>query len=203
MAHALDTQTFDPGQYFNYSNNGAHLVSAILAEATGMPVLDYARIKLFDPLGIPTNPASQPALDDPDVDNAGFAWAADPQGINGGGSGLRLRAQDMAKIGLLYLNGGLWQGKQIVPADWVHTATKPHVDTGDNGYGYMWWVLGKFDGDQAYQASGYGGQMIRVIPARELVFVYQVWPDPDHPNPYVDPRMERTFTELIAPTYKS
>lgn len=205
VADILGKQTDEPGEYWTYSSNSAHLASAILVEATGMPVLDYARAKLFDPLGIPSTPAAQPAPDDPDVDNAGFGWAADPQGINVGGYGLRLRAQDMAKIGLLYLNNGLWQGQQVVPADWTHTATTQHHDMGYDGgtYGYLWFALSKIDGDPAFQAMGYGGQVIRVIPARELVFVYQVWPDPEHPNPFTIPRIERTFTELIAPTYKT
>ena len=203
VADILGKQTYDPGQYWTYSSSSAHLASAILAEATGMPVLDYARARLFGPLGIPSTPAAQPAPDDPDfLAESGFGWAVDPQGINVGGFGLRLRAQDMAKIGLLYLNNGLWEGQQVVPAKWVHKATKEQVDTGDDGYGYLWWALPKVDGDPAYQASGYGGQLIRVIPDRELVVVYQVWPDPENPNPFINPRLDRTFAETIAPTYK-
>ena len=130
VADILDKQAVDPGSEFTYSSNSAHLVSTILAEATGMPVLDYARAKLFDPLGIPSTPAAQQNINDPDAwDGPGFGWAVDPQGINVGGFGLRLRAQDMAKLGLLYLHNGLWDGQQVVPADWVHQATIKHADT--------------------------------------------------------------------------
>jgi CubicO group peptidase (beta-lactamase class C family) len=94
-----------------------------------LPLLDYARATLFDPLGIQTRPADQPTFTDwADLtDPAGFEWYVDPHGVNTGGLGLALRARDMAKIGLLYLNLGAWQGQQVVPADWVTTATTEHV----------------------------------------------------------------------------
>ena len=101
----------------------------------------------------------------------------DPQGVNVGGFGLRLRAQDMAKLGLLYLQDGVWQGQQVVPSDWISRATTEQADNGDGGYGYLWWV-DQIDGDPAYTALGRGGQRIWVIPNPELVVVYQVWTDP-------------------------
>ena len=73
----------------------------------------------------------------------------DPQDINVGGYGLRLRAQDMAKLGLLFLHNGSWEGHQVVPADWVHQATTKRADNGGDGYGYLWWVH-QLDGDPAY-----------------------------------------------------
>ena len=205
VADILDKQVWDPGTHWYYSNNSAHLAAAVLAEATGMPVLDYARAKLFDPLGIPTTPAAQPDVTDPDVlDGAGFGWAVDPQDINLGGYGLRLRAQDMAKLGLLFLHNGSWEGHQVVPADWVHQATTKRADNGGDGYGYLWWVI-QLDGDPSYAAVGSGGQRIIVIPDRQLVIVSQVWTDPATGNhaQTVEEKLNNVLFTLIAPTYKA
>ena len=82
-------------------------------------VLDYAREKLFDPLGISTRKAFSEPLPDvfaPEFSKAGFGWGTDPEGIQIGGFGLRLRAPDMLKIGELYRQGGVWNDQQIVPA---------------------------------------------------------------------------------------
>ena len=125
-----------PGQNFLYSDTSAHLVAAVLAAALERvdgerprTVLEYARAKLFDPLGINT----QPAFSDTLVDSfgrpfakAGFAWGTDPNGIEIGGYGLRLTAPDMIKLGELYRHdGALREGKQIVPAEWIRQATTP------------------------------------------------------------------------------
>jgi CubicO group peptidase (beta-lactamase class C family) len=176
----------EPGKGFDYSNGDAHLLSAILVTATGQSVLDYARVKLFDPLGIVTRPAAQPlavASNIPAYDRAAFAWPVDPQGRNTGWTLLKLRPADMAKIGMLYLNGGQWNGRRIVSAAWVREATKaqvPGVRTGD-AYGYMWWVT-TADGDPAFLASGFGGQMIEVVPRRRLVVVVSTALDLADPN---------------------
>ena len=131
VAKILADSYSPPGVGFHYSDAGSHLLSAILAQATGMPTLDYARAVLFDPLGIPSVQLAHPG--DPDAswesfEAADFAWAFDPQGVNIGGWGLRLRARDMAKIGLLYLNGGRWQGQQVVPADWVRPDSRQELN---------------------------------------------------------------------------
>lgn len=171
-----------PGQGFHYSNAGSHLLSAILVRATGRSTLDYAREVLFDPLGIPSLPAFEPTLNGEDwqsfgqaFESADFAWPVDPQGVHTGGWGLRLRARDLAKIGLLYLGNGRWQDQQVVPAGWVREATRAQVDTRDGytpSYGYQWWVT-TADGDAAYAALGTGGQVLEVVPSRDLVVVFQ------------------------------
>ncbi|TYL52885.1 serine hydrolase domain-containing protein [Agromyces mariniharenae] len=180
----LGQQTLDPTTGFSYANNSAHLVAAILVEATGVPLLEYARTALFDPLGIATRPAEQPTFADwADLnDLSDFGWYVDPQGINLGGLGLWLRAQDLAKIGLLYLDHGAWNGRQVVPADWVKAATTEHVPleagvegfapTGEVGYGYLWWTS-LVDGAAAFSANGSFGQRVLVVPARDLVVVTQ------------------------------
>jgi CubicO group peptidase (beta-lactamase class C family) len=171
-----------PGEGFHYSNGGSHLLSAILVQATGMSTLDYAREVLFDPLGIPSTPAYEPVATgedwksfDESFETADFAWAVDPQGVHIAPWGLRLRALDLAKIGLLYLNEGRWQDRQVVPEDWIREATTAQVETGGGYtpmYGYQWWVT-TADGVPAYAALGSGGQVIAVVPSRGLVVVFQ------------------------------
>jgi CubicO group peptidase (beta-lactamase class C family) len=136
-------------------------------------VLDYARAKLFDPLGIVSTPALQPLADPKNFASyqaAAFAWPVDPQGRQTGWALLTLRPRDLAKIGELYRSGGLWQGRQVVPAAWVEESTTGHVDSQGAGesYGYLWWV-GTSAGKPAYRADGFGGQLIEVVPARDLV----------------------------------
>lgn len=103
------------------------------------------------------------------------AIASDSQGISDGGNGVSMNIYDMAKFGLLYLNGGIWQGEQIVPAQWVKDSTSVQYDrsTGSADYGYQWWV--RTFGDQgydAYFAQGHAGQYIFVVPEIELIVAF-------------------------------
>jgi CubicO group peptidase (beta-lactamase class C family) len=160
-----------------YSNTGPHLLGAVLTEATGMSPLDYARSKLFDPLGIDTRPAVE-SLNQKQYEAADFAWPTDPRGIHFGWGYMKLRPQDMLKLGQLYLDEGVWQGKRILPAAWVREATTRQVD-GDRAtsqlpdYGYLWWV-GEMDQERAFAAIGSGGQLVTVVPDRRLVVVTSV-----------------------------
>jgi CubicO group peptidase (beta-lactamase class C family) len=214
VASILREQAVDPGTKFSYTNNSAHLVAAILVEATGMPLLEYARATLFDPLGITTRPADQPTFTDwADLaDPSGFGWYVDPQGVNLGGFGISLRAQDMAKIGLLYLDHGSWQGRQVVPAHWVTTATTEHVPleagvegfapAGEIGYGYLWWTT-RVDGEAAYSANGSFGQRILVVPSRDLVVVTQAdFTSRTRDWAPGDTTVNDAFTSLIAPAFR-
>jgi CubicO group peptidase (beta-lactamase class C family) len=159
---------------FAYSSRGSHLLAAILQQATGQPVLDFAREKLFDPMGIATEPADQshvPISDLPAYDRApGFGWSTDPEGLNLGFSDLKITAPDMVKLGQLYLDGGQWQDQQLVPAAWVATSTTNHLADADpsSGYGYQWWVFDS-SGHPAFGAMGLAGQMIQVVPDLGLV----------------------------------
>ncbi len=162
-----------PGQEFRYSNGGSHLTAAILEKATGMSVLQYARSRLFEPLGIDSEPAFEPLMRRSEIDEyeaAAFAWPVDPQGRHAGFGLLKLLPRDLARIGQLYLDEGKWENEQLLPADWVAASTTTQVEVNDqaSGYGYLWWI--KDDGDApAYLAWGFGGQAIRVIPDRGLV----------------------------------
>ena len=165
---------------FAYSDAGSHLLSAVLTRATGQSVLEFARANLFDPLGIPSEPAFEPVFVADVADeafwtafyDADFAWMMDPQGNHGGGAGLKLRPQDLARIGQLYLDGGRWNGEQVISASWVQASTSAQVDAYEDldSYGYLWWVT-ELVRDPAYLASGLGGQIIAVAPDRDLVVV--------------------------------
>lgn len=179
VRHIVTHPELPPGQRFLYSNATSHLLSAILSEKTGEPALHYARARLFDPLGIDTTPAlvrvdgmsRERAMEE--YDEAGFAWPADPQGVSTGWWGLRLRPRDMVRFGQLFLAEGVWDGERLVPADWVEEATREQVAATDgllDGYGFQWWTT-QTDGEHSFQAIGYGGQHIVVLPSRRLVVV--------------------------------
>jgi CubicO group peptidase (beta-lactamase class C family) len=138
----------EPGSRFNYSDATAHLLSAVLQKATGMSAMDYATAKLFRPMGI----------------NA--LWPSDPQGISMGFSEINMTPRDMAKIGLLYLNKGMWDGVQLVPAFWIAVSTTPKIWTGADDYGYLWWTP-----QGSFQARGLGEQYIVVAPAANVIAV--------------------------------
>ena len=112
-------------------------------------VLDYAREKLFDPLGIWKRRASPGRVPDPLITpgfvTADFGWGTDPNGIELGAYGLRLTPPDMLKIGELYRGGGVWNGQQIVPAAWIQQCTSPATYESQIGgpleYGLLWWIL--------------------------------------------------------------
>lgn len=157
---------------FDYSAQGAHLLSAILAEATGMSVLDYARSRFFDPLGI-------------DTKSAEFAWPTDSTGLNLGWSSLKLAPADLAKIGQLYVDDGKWRGEQVVSASWVRDATKVQVDnvahpsdnfSGYGGYGYGWWLI-EADSSPAFFVADLSGQLLEVLPSHSLVVVVASQPE--------------------------
>ena len=145
-------------------------MSIILQKITGLTLRDYARQKLFEPLGI-----------------TAVEWSIDPQGYTTGNSGLRLKPRDMAKIGYLYLQQGRWNGAQIVPQQWVTASTTKHIETQglmnaaeDDGYGYGWWI----DAFGGYSAHGFGGQYIFVLPKLDMVVVFTSGlPDSQFPAP--------------------
>lgn len=147
-----------PGETFHYHTGCTHLLAVVLAEATGMSALDFAKTFLFGPLGITE-----------------AEWWTDERGYYTGGMGLHLRPRDMVKIGELFLREGAWEGVQVLPASWVRASTSMHVST-DNastfgpGYGYLWWV-GHGQGREFYFANGYAGQFILVSSDLDLVVV--------------------------------
>ena len=141
-----------PGTKFNYCNGVTFLLSAILQQKTGMNALTFANKHLFEPLGI----------DD-------HWWSSNVQGITFGYSRLHLRPRDMAKIGYLYLNNGMWEDRQLISSQWIVESTRKHMSTtGSIGYGYQWWTTDSHE----YLAMGYGGQFIFVVPDKNIVAVF-------------------------------
>ena len=127
---------------FGYSSRSSHLLSAILTSATGRPVLDYAREKLFVPLGISSEPAATPVDPDATYDTVpGFGWRS-IRAATLGYSSLKITPVEMAALGQLYLDGGQWQGEQVVPEAWVRESTQPlrQCRVRRPEYGYQWWI---------------------------------------------------------------
>jgi CubicO group peptidase (beta-lactamase class C family) len=148
-----------PGTKWTYNSGGSQLLSGIIRTATGRFIDDYAGEMLFRPLGI-----------------RDVHWKKTPTGHPDTEGGLYLSAGDLAKIGLLYLRDGMWEGPRILPDGWVRAATTPHV-TGLPGrwnYGYQWWLTER-DGVDIWAGQGFGGQLLIVIPSRDIVAVVHAW----------------------------
>lgn len=143
----------EPGQTFNYNGGTANLLSALITEITGQNALAFATANLFEPLGIN------------DV-----LWNKDRLGNNLGGAGISMKPRDMAKFGYLYLNNGIWNGQQILTADFCQAATTTHTKrTSSTGYGYQsWWTSLS---DNTYYTSGLNGQRILIDPEANIVAV--------------------------------
>lgn len=149
---------------------GPDVLTGILARVTGQPVLQFAAENLFSPLGITVQRSvvfgsKQEQLQfNRATDLSG--WAADASGTNTAGWGLTLSPMDMAKLGQLYLAGGVWGGRQVVPEQWVRQSTREHSRCAEMGlgYGYLWWLH-----PQGFAALGDGGNAIYVDAANGLV----------------------------------
>jgi Beta-lactamase len=154
-----------PGTKFLYNSAGTYMLSAIVTKVTGQKVIDYLRPRLFEPLGI-----------------YGADWEVSPQNVNTGGWGLRLKTEDMAKFGQLYLQGGRWKGKQLLPHEWVKEATTMHIlqdpgasqvkrDSSDwlQGYCYQMWRCR----NNGVRADGAFGQFIIMLPDQDAVIAIQ------------------------------
>ncbi len=157
-----------PGNIFVYNSLATYMLSAILTKVTGKRALDYLQPRLFRPLGI-----------------VGATWDESPQGIQIGGWGLKVKTEDMAKLGLFYLQKGQWNGKQLLPESWFDEATvaqvpslpagvkkenlKVNAEDSDwtQGYGYQLWR----SRHNSYRADGLNGQFILILPEKNSVIV--------------------------------
>ncbi|HTI71197.1 MAG TPA: serine hydrolase [Candidatus Limnocylindria bacterium] len=144
-----------PGTHFKYNTAATFMLSAIVQKQTGQTVLDYLQPRLFHPLGI----------DHP-------TWDTNFQGVSLGGYGLKVRTEDIAKFGQLYLQQGKWEERQLVPASWVASATSKQTSNGssptsdwDQGYGYQFWRCRH----GAYRGDGAFGQYCLVLPEQDAV----------------------------------
>lgn len=162
-----------PAGTFYYSPIiGAHILAGILTHATGVSVLDFASEHLFSPLEIqiPHNVILASREDQMAYyakDRHPVSWVVDAQGINTGSWGLALTPGDMAKIGQLYLNHGLWDGKQIIPERWIRESIQTHARWNELSYGYLWWIIDETD--PIFAAMGDGGNTIYINAKKNLV----------------------------------
>jgi CubicO group peptidase (beta-lactamase class C family) len=172
---------------FAYSSASSHLLSAILAQATGRSDLDYARAKLFGPLGVNTEGAAQPVMVDaniPAYERARYVWPMDHQGVNAGGWGLKIRPQDLARLGQVYCHEES-NGQQVVPESWTRAATTDQVAAaggfGGEHSGYQWWAT-TAGGHPAFGAVESANQLLERVPDRSVVVVFTSPYDPSGPG---------------------
>ena len=148
-----------PGTKWAYNSGGSALMAGVIRAATGRHIDDYAREHLFAPIGI-----------------ADFHWKKTPTGHPDTEGGLYLSAGDLARVGLLYLNDGVANGRRLLPAGWVKDATSRHVTAVAPGwdYGYQWWIRSA-SGADVWAGRGFGGQLLLIIPSRNIVAVVNAW----------------------------
>lgn len=141
---------YEPGTHFVYNNAGPYLAGLLVQRRAGCDLVHYLMPRLFKPMGIqlPT-------------------WETDPLGNNFGAGGLFLTLDELHKFGLLYLQDGKWNGRQLVPAEWVHQSASRQVENGRDpyGYGYLFW-----GGDKgSFRADGKYGQFTILLRDKNAV----------------------------------
>jgi len=150
--------TTDPGSMWVYCSGGMHVLSGVISRVTGRNAFQFAQDELFAPLGI-----------------RDASWPSDPDGVSDGWGDLRLQPRDMAKVGYLWLHGGSWEARQIVPAGYMRAAAQPHSLTPEYGYGF--WIYQERrpaileNVGRVFEANGRGGQRIWVAPEADMVVV--------------------------------
>ena len=172
-----------PGEKWAYSSGGSHLMSAVIKKATGKYVDEYAKEHLFGPLGIKD-----------------FHWKKTPKGLPDTEGGLFLSPYDLAKIGQLHLQDGMWKGQRILPEGWAKEATALHVEEVNQfgwGYGFQWWRLDR-QGLKVWAGLGFGGQYLVIFPELNAVGVVNSW------NLFKSPKkpMLYAFLEAIIEAHK-
>ncbi|HTL59865.1 MAG TPA: serine hydrolase [Candidatus Limnocylindrales bacterium] len=197
-----------PGTHFLYNTLGSYTLSAIVTKATGQTSLEFLKMRLFEPLGI----------ENPD-------WPSSPEGNTLGGYGLKLCTEDVAKFGQLYLQKGKWNGKQLLPQNWVEQATSKQVPNDQEGhskigidwvqgYGFQFWRCTH----NAFRGDGANGQLCVVIPEKDAVIaitadtgkfqdemnaiwdkLYPAFQSEDLPeNPQEVEKLKQSITTLVA-----
>jgi CubicO group peptidase (beta-lactamase class C family) len=158
----------EPGTFFTYNGGGMVILGEILKNATGMNIDEFSMKYLFEPLNIDST-----------------QWTRYENGIIESAGSLKLTPRDMLKLGVTYLNDGVWNDKRILPSGWIEKSSKPYnnnlginipiEDSGENGYAYSWWtseLAHKGQTIKMFRAGGWGGQAIMVFPELDMVVVF-------------------------------
>jgi CubicO group peptidase (beta-lactamase class C family) len=149
-----------PGTLFNYSGGLANVLGKAIQNATGRRLDAFSREHLFAPLAV----------------DEFWWWILRDDFVYASGD-IALRPRDLARVGLLYLNGGTWNGRRLLAPEWIAASASVHTPlaeagNGTAGYGYGWWIKGNEYGRGAYAASGWGGQELIVLPEHDMVVVF-------------------------------
>ena len=154
----------EPGSVFKYNNTATFMLSAIVQQVTGQTVFDYLMPRIFKPLAI-----------------RGIDWDLNPQGINLGMIGLRLRTEDLAKFGQLLMQNGIWNGKQLIPKEWIKEATSFKIESNDGGANRVAQNLNDWAQGYCYQMwrgrnnsvrlDGMAGQFVVLFPDKDAVVI--------------------------------
>ena len=167
---------------------GPKFLVSIIDFKINSSVGELAKEHLFEPMGITFNVIDENLKYNTWADYikpANQTWRKDPNGIETASFGLYLTARDMAKFGFLYLNKGKWENQNLLSEEWVELSTKEHVFNiyGRYSYGYQWYIT-NVGGHAAFLASGFGGQIIGIVPSLDLVVVLKYDAEnPVHPKP--------------------
>jgi len=153
----------DPGTQFHYSSGSGLVLAAILEKVTGKKFLDYANENLFDPLR-----------------SEGGGWTSSHSGLTLASSGLYFKARELTKIGLLFLNNGQWEGKQIITPEWIELSQQGYINTinlfyQNSTYGYQWWITSfTINGvsRKCFFAVGWGNQFMYIIPDLNMIIEF-------------------------------
>lgn len=175
---------YKPGEKFFYNNRIMFLQGQLIETTSGVSVDSFATRYLFDELGTKYH-----------------KWKIYDNGITETGGGLKLLPRDMVKFGILYLNRGKWQGKQIISTQWIEASSKSQIFAGNEDYGYNWWIktyTTNHSNFNVYYASGHGEQTIMVIPEANIVFVMTAGNFFQRPQ-----RLNEIMTGYILPALKT
>jgi len=170
----------EPGTVFDYSSGATELLAYIFQKETGQDIDAYGEKYLFAPLGIRHH------------------WKRTYLGVVDTEGGLYLNGADLAKIGYLYLNDGVWDGKRLISDKWVRQSLNPAVAAGWQGlkYGFQWWLQPGADGKEyIWHAIGFGGQRLMVFPAQQMIATFTGWDILEDP-PFDSELANRLLTAL-------
>jgi CubicO group peptidase (beta-lactamase class C family) len=183
VQYAIDKpMAHEPGTVFNYSSGATELLAYIFEKETGQDIDAYGEKSLFAPLGIK------------------HRWKRTYLGVVDTEGGLYLNGADLAKIGYLYLNDGVWDGKRLISEAWVRQSLAPAIDTGWQGlkYGFKWWLQPLEDGKgYVWHAIGFGGQRLMVFPSEQLIATFTGW------DIIKDPAFDSELANRLLPAVRS